>query len=222
MDRGRGRERGCVEVAARGPAVAATVATPAAVWLLIGYLSEDGGTDHIVEIPQPPRWIEIGLGVAATVIAARAWSLLFGCHDDWLIRRGWWRVCWRVVAAGLLVAVGGRIVTAGSVGANIGGGMIIMLGPLPLLYLLGRAREESVRLRGVASPGWMPSGFEWLWRGGGGGGSQVAIAMVTGLMVILLIPWPALVTVAGFGGLATLATRRYPLVPAGRCKNRRC
>lgn len=184
------------------------VAVPVATWFLVGYLAEEGGTDHFFEVPQLDRPVEILLGTLAALIALIAgWGFL-GRFRSWLIDDGWWRVYSRLLACGVFVAVGARIVTAGSGGANIGGGMLLVLGPLPLLYLLGRAREESVRLQSTAPPGWMPSSFEWLWSGGGGTGFQVAVAMIAGFMAIVLIPWQALVVVAGFAGLARLATKR--------------
>lgn len=196
---------------AQGRARLVVAAVPVATWFLVGYLSEEGGTDHIVEIRQLDRPVEIFLGVLAALIALGAgWSFL-GRSRNWLIDEGWWRVYVRLLGCGLFLAVGARIVTAGSSGANIGGGMLLLFGPLLLLYLWGRAREEAIRVRSAAPPGWMPSAFEWLWRGGGGTGPQVAVAMITGLVAIMLIPWQALVAVASVGGLMSLAARNRRL-----------
>ena len=130
-----------------------------ATWFLIGYLSEEGGTDHIVEIPQLGRPVEIFLGAAAALIALRAGWRFFGPSRSWLIDEGWWRVYVRLLGCGVFLAAGARIVTAGSSGANIGGGMLLLVGPLLLLYLWGRAREEAIRVRSAAPPGWTPSAF---------------------------------------------------------------
>ena len=138
------------------------IAGPVAVWLLIGYLSEGGGTDHILEVPQLSRPAEIVAGIVAALVVVAAVAALVRQDRAWLIAGGWWRVYGRLLAAGVLVAVGGRIVTAGSAGANIGGGAILLLGPVPLLYLLARAHEEAVKIRTGGQAGWMPSAAEWL------------------------------------------------------------
>ncbi len=197
--------------AARNRARLVVVAVAVATWFLIGYLSEEGGTDHIVEIPQLGRPVEIFLGAAAALIALRAGWRFFGPSRSWLIDEGWWRVYVRLLGCGVFLAAGARIVTAGSSGANIGGGMLLLVGPLLLLYLWGRAREEAIRVRSAAPPGWTPSAVEWLWRGGGGTGPQVAVAVVVGFVVIMLIPWQALVAVAGISGLTSLAAKNRRL-----------
>ena len=198
-----------MEVTSRARARLVVVAVAVATWFLVGYLSEGGGTDHIFEVPQLDRPVEIAVGIGVAAVAVTAgWGFL-GRNRSWVIDDGWWRVYGRLLLAGVLFAVGGRLVTAGSVGANIGGGIIMMLGPVLLLYLVGRAREESVRLRHAAAPGWMPSGFEWLWRDGGGIGLRVAVGMIAGFMAMVLIPWPALAALASCGALAWLVVRRW-------------
>jgi hypothetical protein len=129
-----------------GAAIVLVVAVPAAVWLLIGKLAEGSGTDYIYRVPNLNRHAEVAVGLVVSGVACGVGAILHRNARSWL-RDGWWRVYGRVLIAGVAVAVGGRIVTAGSTGANIGGGGILMLGPLPVLYLLEGARVEARRLR---------------------------------------------------------------------------
>ena len=128
-------------------AVVVTVATPLAVWFLIGQLAEGSGSDHIFRVPGLAREVEAVVGLAALSIVCGGLLSLWLGDRSWLIGEGWWQVYGRLLLAGVLVAVGGRIVTAASSGANIGGGAIFMVGPLPVLYLLEGARVEARRLR---------------------------------------------------------------------------
>ena len=120
-------------------AAAAVGAATLAAWFLIGYLSEGGGVDHMVKIPQLHRGLEIGLGVMLAGVAISMALQLRRDYASWL-STGWAGVYGRLAVAGAAVAAGARIVSAGGSGANIGGGMVLMLGPWPLLFLLGTAR----------------------------------------------------------------------------------
>lgn len=133
------------------------VATTLAVWFLIGPLGEEGGTDYIVRIPQLRRPAEIVLGLIAAGVAV--WSAVtVWPKRDLLTRAGWSKVYGRLLIVGVAVAVGGRIVTAGATGANIGGGGLLLIGPFPLFYLLERTRFA---LRDLTNQGnserWTPS-----------------------------------------------------------------
>ena len=120
------------------------------------------------------RTVELGLGLVAAAVAVSAAVRLVG-ERDWLVPAGWWRVYLRLLLAGLALAMGARVVTAASSGANIGGGLVLYLGPLPVLYLIERARYEARRLRSPdGAVGWTPSAFEWL---------AVALLVAFGLMM---------------------------------------
>ena len=134
------------------------LASTIAVWMLIGQLSEDPSSDYIIQLPQLRRWVELLLGVVAISTAGAAIAELWGRHRRWLVDCRWWAVYGRLLAAGLLIAGGGRIVTAGTSGANIGGALFLYFGPLPVIYLLGRARMESVWIR-HGNPGGLPRAF---------------------------------------------------------------
>jgi hypothetical protein len=151
-------------------------AATASVWLLIGQLVEQGGADYILRIPQLNRVVEVLLGLAAAAVAGMSARAVLR-QRDLLITVGWWRVYGRLLLVGVLVASGGRIVTAAGTGANIGGGAVLLLGPFPLLYLVERTRLELRSITCERSAGsWIPAhlggvfavaevglGLVWLW-----------------------------------------------------------
>lgn len=132
-------------------AASSVVASTLAVWFLVGQLAEEGGTDYIFRIPRLNRTIEIVLGFIAVATAITS-AAVAGRRRDLLIEAGWWRVYGRLLLIGLVVASGLRIVTAASGGANIGGGMILYLYPIPLLYFVEHALREARALRGAGYP----------------------------------------------------------------------
>jgi hypothetical protein len=130
--------------------VAATAVGAAAVstWLVVGRLAERGGTDYILRVPQMYRPAEVVLGAAAASVVIGAAAYCWRNHRDSLVGEGWWRVYGRLLGVCVIGALGVRIVTAASVGANIGGGMILLGYPIPLLYVVGHAVAELRALRG--------------------------------------------------------------------------
>ena len=112
---------------------------PFAAWWLIGDLSEPelvpGDLSYIARAPDIPAWIVTAIGCIALVSAIGAIAvMLLG------IRRGrsdghWLPSVILLVIAGVVLAGIGRVVTAGSIGANIGGGLAILFG-LPFVAIL--------------------------------------------------------------------------------------
>ena len=120
------------------------LAFPVATWWVIGDVSETltHPPDYLVRPPEIPKVVENAIGggaLAAWVVAATvvftAWKAgEVEVHEDW-----WW-VLGMVLAAGGLAAVGERIVTAGTSGANIGGGFVLLFGiPLIIVSPVGAA-----------------------------------------------------------------------------------
>ncbi len=191
-----------------GAAVTLVGAAPLATWLLIGQLREGNGVDFIFRMPEMNRTLEVSAGLGALSLAAGVGSWLSQHGRDWLSDEGWWRVYGRLLAAGLMVAVGARIVTAASMGANIGGGFALMFGPLPVFYLLLRARDEAVLLTSPSSPpGWRPPAVEWLLAGGSGVALTTVALMCAGFLAIVLIPTPALAVIGAVAMLVWLVGR---------------
>lgn len=122
------------------PVFRATLAMEAAaalvVWAVVGPMVASqrpvAELDYLVHVPEPPRLVSVlvagAAGVAAVVAAVRArrrasdpgaaaWALGLGA------------------ATGAAVGYGGRVLTAKVIGANIGGGMVLLFGPPAFLML---------------------------------------------------------------------------------------
>ena len=187
----------------RRAAVTVVGAASLAAWFLLGQLSENSGSDYIFRIPATNRTVEIIAGLTALSAAVWAGFRLSQHGRDWLIGDGWWRVYARLLAAGLLTAIGLRLVTAASNGANIGGGMVTLFGPLAVLYLLARARGEATLLGSPDEPpGWRPSAVEWLATGGGGVGLKTFALLCAGFLMVVLVPGPALIAIGAGAAVA--------------------
>ena len=127
-------------------ATALLLATPVAVWSGVGDLDEKGADDRdrMFEPFDLPSVVESVAGVVAvlTVVAA---GVVLGL--------GWYRrevPQWAVqsitmvCAAGAIVGGGWRLLTATSVGANIGGGLMLVLGyPLAALLVMAAAMNAD-------------------------------------------------------------------------------
>ena len=110
---------------------ACLLAVPIATWFLMGERSEPGGMDRMYSVPSLPRPLEIAIGLVALA------GLIVGMR--YLIprtratgERAWWEVFKALAVAGFLLAWGGRVLTARVNGANLGGGMFLIVG-LPLI-----------------------------------------------------------------------------------------
>ena len=115
---------------------------PIIVWWLIGDLSEPGGSDQFLPIPPIDRRVEDILGVAATMVTVLACLALWRSCASGVDRR-WFRVLYRLIAAGTVLAIEGRATTAKTHGANIGGGMLFFVGTFAVLYLVTGAVDRA-------------------------------------------------------------------------------
>jgi hypothetical protein len=103
-------------------------------WWLLGDVSEQQGDDAILTLPfAEAHATTMGLvGIALAAVAV----------TDWVLR--WRNECGRpparllvlATAVGSLIGMGLRLVTARVVGANIGGGIVILFGPAVVFPLL--------------------------------------------------------------------------------------
>ena len=112
-------------------------ATPVATWWVVGDLSSEGfdDLDYMVRPPAIPPLVETLAGVVAVAaVLASATVLGLALHRRRL-RRVWRATVVPLCAAGVVVGCGARMVTAGGIGANIGGAMAVFFG-LPLAFLL--------------------------------------------------------------------------------------
>ncbi|QFY12251.1 hypothetical protein GBF35_41875 [Nonomuraea phyllanthi] len=117
------------------------IATPVAVWWLVGDLSAavPPGTalDRAIRPPAIDPWAERAAGIAAVLVVAGTAALLVRASHRRRFDRRWWAALLPALAAGALAGAGWRVMTAGTLGANIGAGLTIILGgPLVALLLL--------------------------------------------------------------------------------------
>lgn len=120
---------------------------PVAVWWLASGLSrlEPGGTDQIIAFSGFDPGIEQAVGVVALVVLTLSLFLLWRMCARRL-DSAWFGVLARLVAAGALLAALGRVVTAKTNGANIGGGMMLFGGVFAFLYLSAGAWDRARRM----------------------------------------------------------------------------
>ncbi len=116
-------------LAAAGVLVAAA---PVAVWWGVGDLSEDRtGLDYMMRAPDVAPGVVTVSGLVATAAVVVALAVLGRAFYRLRVDRAWLATPVLLAAAGALVAFGGRILTAGVIGANIGGGLFVLFG-LPI------------------------------------------------------------------------------------------
>jgi hypothetical protein len=130
-------------------------AVPVAAWGLMGQQNAGGVSsselDHAFQPLDIPDGTAAMIGAIALLLAGVGAAVLVRASRRGSLDRRWWEVLAPLLAAGLMVGVGWRILTAGVVGANIGAGLAIMFGgPVVaglLLWALGRgvwiARHRS-------------------------------------------------------------------------------
>ena len=125
-----------------GAAVARVLATPVATWFLVGDLSatEFDDLDYLWRAPALPAAVELVLGVLAALIAVASATVLAVALYRGQVRRQWSATVVPLCVAGALLGYAGRVVSAGGIGANIGGALMIGLaGPLVLALVVAAA-----------------------------------------------------------------------------------
>ncbi|MEV0374746.1 hypothetical protein AB0I10_34030 [Streptomyces sp. NPDC050636] len=121
-------------------------AVPVAAWGLLGQYDDQGlppsELDYIVTPPDIPAGLDTTMGVVALLLAGAAVVLLARASRRGTFEPRRWQVLGPLIVAGLMIGYGWRVVTAGVIGANIGGGLVIMFGgPVVaglLLWAVGR------------------------------------------------------------------------------------
>ncbi len=111
--------------------------------------------DRSVDLPDPDFMVrplplsraeEMAIGITATLIAVAATVVLVRSLAQRPADRRWLAVLVPLLAAGAVVGVGWRIVTAGVIGANIGGGLFMLVGPWIVLALVVGAAAQYYKL----------------------------------------------------------------------------
>ncbi|SOD74622.1 hypothetical protein SAMN05892883_3808 [Jatrophihabitans sp. GAS493] len=131
-------------------ALGLVLAAPALTWWAIGPIGRHW-PDHEFGPYHVPLGLERTVGVAAVVIVAAAVVGIAGSYRGHRsAERGPTRSATALLAAaGALVAAAWREETAGVVGANIGGGLLLLVGPIAIAALLVAAVRLEHRARGV-------------------------------------------------------------------------
>jgi hypothetical protein len=113
-------------------ATALVAAVPVAVWGLLGRQDTDGFPAAELDYVYRPLDISDGtaavIGAIALLLAGVGGALLVRASRRGELERRWWEVLAPLVAAGVIVGVGWRVLTAGVLGVNIGAGLMMMFG----------------------------------------------------------------------------------------------
>jgi hypothetical protein len=142
------------------PAAAVLVlACPVATWWLVGdqsTVSASASPDFAIRPFDISQGAARAAGVGSAALATVTLLML-----AWLTRRQlfdarWWSVVVPLLAAGFIAGAGWRVLTAGVIGANIGGGFVLIFGSpvlaALLLWALARSIDLLHRLHRPATP----------------------------------------------------------------------
>ena len=130
------------------PGALAVGPSPVVTWWLVGDLSEDvTSPDYLVAPPDLAGSTETMIGVIASILVAFGFTSLIVLNRRGRIAGRELQALLPLLAIGLYVGFSARVVTAGVVGANIGAGLLIMLGLFFIPAMLLLARRLMVRAR---------------------------------------------------------------------------
>lgn len=125
------------------------LAFPVATWWLVGDLSTvpaSEGPDFSFRPFDVSRGVERAAGWASALLAAVMLLLLAWFTVRRLLDARWWTVLVPLMAAGFITGAGWRVMTAGVIGANIGAGIVVLLGGPLVAALLIWAVARSIYL----------------------------------------------------------------------------
>ncbi|MBA2283730.1 MAG: hypothetical protein H0W25_21185 [Acidimicrobiia bacterium] len=126
---------------------ASVAASPFATWWACGDLSEEHEVlDHSFRAPDLPVAVEAGVGGAAVAVVVGAVVLAATEARRRPLDRLWLRVVITLVLCGAVVGFGGRVLTAGVVGANIGAGMFLLFVFPAVVLVAGTALVRATTL----------------------------------------------------------------------------
>lgn len=126
-------------VASRLGAVLLVLAFPVAIWFLIGDMSTSplppSQSDYLVRPLPIAGWVESTAGIAAIIVVVASGVLLYRERKRGSVSHRVWIAVALLIPAGLIISFAGRIITAGVIGANIGGAMMFAVA-LPIAGIL--------------------------------------------------------------------------------------
>jgi hypothetical protein len=147
-----GLMRGAARVVA-GLALTAGLIVAGAVagWWRIGDISDvppSENPDYAMTPPDFPPGLEKAAGIAAMVVIVGVLAALMWATVTRRLNGKWWLAVLPAIIAGDLLALAGRVMTAGVIGANIGAGFaVVIFGPIALILAVV-AVVLSIRLLG--------------------------------------------------------------------------
>lgn len=121
-------------------------ATPVATWWVVGDRSSRGfdDLDYIFRPLDVPLWVEMVSGAGAVAVVMMGVFVLAEARRRGHLVAAQVRTLAHLCVAGAIMGAGWRAATAGVIGANIGGGMALLLG-LPLaVALIGAANLKAL------------------------------------------------------------------------------
>lgn len=121
-------------------------ATPVAVWWLAGDRSYRGSDDldYIFRPIELPVWVEMLSGAGAVAVVTACVFVLAEAREDGRLLRAQVQTLAQLCVAGAIIGGGWRAVTAGVIGANIGGAMALLLGLPFAVILIGATVVQSL------------------------------------------------------------------------------
>lgn len=138
------------------------LAAPVATWWLVGPNPGDeigsdpmlrpDDYDYLFHPPAIDATIERAGGRAGVVIVLLAVALLVVEARHGRIDRRWWPPIVAMTLVGVIIGLAGRVMTAAVVGANIGGGFILLFGPPVLLVLVIGSIVWSIQILRATTP----------------------------------------------------------------------
>ena len=124
---------------ARPALIASVVATPSLTYWLVGDLSEDGDDYHLDYMRRSAISERVAsfLGVVSLLVVVASSVVLW--RNRRVVHGSARSIAGLCTAVGVIVGSGYRVTTAGGSGANIGGGLIILVGTPVCVFLLAAA-----------------------------------------------------------------------------------
>lgn len=121
-------------------------ATPVAAWWVTGDRSYRGSDDldYLFRPVEFPLWVEMLSGAAAVAIVMSCVFILVDARRQGMLAPAQVRTLGQLCVAGAVIGAGWRAVTAGVIGANIGGAMALLLGLPFAVVLIGAAVVQAL------------------------------------------------------------------------------
>ena len=118
-------------------AVAVVLASPVVTWFAVGDTSENvADPDYMFRPPALSGAEELSLGGLAVGMALAGMAVLILAVTRRVVTNRELLFALPLLFAGVFIGMGARIVTAGVIGANIGGGIVVLIGPFVVMGLV--------------------------------------------------------------------------------------